>query len=81
MILNCWGGKSDGKMLNREVLMTSKKISTRELVDRFNAIRKRRPTPAAIENFNKIMDEDEKHEREKKRKRDKKIARPPEADL
>jgi hypothetical protein len=58
-----------------------KSISAREFHERMKALRKRPPSPEFIEKFNKIMEEDEKHEREEQDKRKKKIARPPEAEL
>ena len=60
--------------------MTEKKISTQELIERMKATRKRPHKPELIEKFNKIVEQDEKHEREQK-KPEKKIARLPEADL
>ena len=62
--------------------MADKKISTQELIERMKATRKRPHKPALIEKFNKIVELDEKHEREQQQKKPaKKIARPPEADL
>jgi hypothetical protein len=63
--------------------MTEKKkpISIREFVERMKAIRKRPVDPKFIGEFNKIMEKDEALEREELEKREKKIARPPEADL
>jgi hypothetical protein len=45
------------------------------------ALRKRPVRPEFVEKFNKIMEEDEKRAREEKKRGDKKIARPPEAEL
>ena len=61
--------------------MADKKISTHELIERMKATRKRAHKPALIEKFNKIVELDEKREREQPKKPEKKIARPPEADL
>jgi len=62
--------------------MTEKKrITAREFYERMKALRKHRPSPEFIEKFNKIMDDYEKHEREEKKKNEKRIARPPETDL
>ena len=61
--------------------MATKKISTQELIERMKATRKRPIDPKFIEKFNKIMEEDERLEREEQEKRKKKIARSPEADL
>jgi len=58
-----------------------KPISAREFHERMKALRKQRPSPEFVEKFNKIVEEDEKHEREEKKRNEKKIARPPEADL
>ncbi len=46
-------------------MIKDKKKSTRQFVDDMKALRKRKPDPAHIEEFNKIMDEDERHEQEK----------------
>lgn len=62
--------------------MTDKKISTRELIERMKATRKRPHKPELIEKFNKIAELNEKHEREQQHKKPvKKIARPLETDL
>ena len=69
-------------MVASEVLMTAKKkISAREFHERMKARRKSPLRPEFVEKFNKITEEDEKHEREEKKKGEKKIARSPEADL
>ena len=59
----------------------SKKISAREFHERMKSLRKARPSPEFVEKFNKIMEKDEKHEHEEKKKSDRKIASPPEGDL
>lgn len=62
--------------------MTDKKISPREFHERMKATRRRPHKPELIEKFNKIIELDEKHEREQQQKNPpKKIARPPETDL
>lgn len=69
-------------MLVIEVPVQSKKpISAREFHERMKALRKKPIRPEFVEKFNKIMEEDEKREREEKQRGGKKIARPPEADL
>ncbi len=62
-------------------MTAKKKISAREFHERMKALRKGPLRPEFVEKLNKIMEEDEKHEREEKKKSEKKIARPPEADL
>ena len=53
----------------RRYLMAEKKpISPSEFHERMKALRKQRPRPEFVEKFNKIMEEDEKHEREEKKK-------------
>lgn len=61
--------------------MNEKKKTTREFVDAMKSLRKRRPDPALIDRFNKIVEEDDRKEREKAdAPSKKKIARGPEAD-
>ncbi len=62
-------------------MTAKKKISAREFHERMKARRKSPLRPEFVEKFNKIVEEDEKLEREKKEKDRKKIARPREADL
>jgi hypothetical protein len=45
-------------------LMRDKKKSTRQFVDDMKALRKRESDPDLIEKFNKVMEEDGKHEQE-----------------
>ena len=45
-----------------------KPISAREFHERMKALRNRRPSSDFIETFKKIMEEDEKHEREEQNK-------------
>jgi len=45
-------------------MMKDNKKSTRQFVDDMKALRKRKPDPARIEEFNKIMEKDEKHDQE-----------------
>ena len=62
--------------------MADKKISPREFHERMKAARKRPHKPELVEKFNKIVELDEKHDREQQEKKPaKKIARSPEADL
>jgi hypothetical protein len=63
--------------------MSEKKqrISVREFVERMKAIRKQPIDPKFIEEFNKVMEKDEKLDREEQEKRHRKIAKAPEADL
>ncbi len=62
--------------------MAEKKISPREFHERMKAARKRPHKPELIEKFNKIVELDDKYEREQQEKKPtKKIAHPPEADL
>jgi hypothetical protein len=77
------GCKKECYIAINEVLMTEKKkpISIREFVERMKAIRKRPVDPKFIEEFNKIMEKDEAFESDEQKKHEKKIARPPEADL
>jgi protein-tyrosine-phosphatase len=46
-----------------------KNISTQELIERMKATRKRPHKPTLIEKFNKIVELDEKHEREQQQKK------------
>jgi hypothetical protein len=49
--------------------MTDKKISTKELIERMKATRRRPHKPELIEKFNKIVERDEKQEREQQEKK------------
>ena len=58
------------------------KQSIRTLAERQNAIRRRKPSPAEIEELNQIFEKIDKDQADKDRSekdQDKKIARPPEA--
>ncbi len=70
-------------MLFNEVSMIEKKrITPQEFYERMKAMRERPHNPDLIEKFNKIVELDEKHEREQEQKKQpKKIAHPPEADI
>lgn len=66
--------------------MTEKRISAEEFIERMKALRKRSPDPNLVDRFNKLVEQDEKHdekhERDRaERERRKKVARDPEADL
>jgi response regulator RpfG family c-di-GMP phosphodiesterase len=60
---------------------TKKRITTDELIERMKAGRKRPIDPKFIEEFNELMEKDERMEREQQEGGRKKTARPPEADL
>ena len=62
--------------------MTEKKKSIRALADELKAIRKRPVPRQKIEEFNKIMEDEDRLQREEKKRQDgdKKIARRPEAE-
>ena len=64
-----------------EAFMDKKRKSPRELLEALKAIRKRPIPPKEIEEFNRIVERDDACEQEDKKRKDRKIARPPEADI